>query len=191
MSTDVDRALQTNLAVLCDLLEADAAAIFRPAGDGQLSLRQSTGLHQDDLDVAHVEYGSRRAALGRGDVQRAGTRTLWPLLGPQRDLVAVLYFAALPPHQGGTVHAAVTRVLLQLVEWLHAEEVRPPAAAPRIVRFDMEEALRQELVAAALACAGNVSAIAGILGVTRQTVYVRAERYGLDLRQYRVRGGRR
>lgn len=191
MSTEADRALQTNLAVLCELLAADAGAIFRPAGDGQLSLRQSIGLHQDDLDVARTEYSTRQAPLERGEVQRAGVRTLWPLRGAQQELVAVLYFDALPPVPGSVVHRAVQRVLMQLVEWLRAEEAAPPAPSPRVVRFDVDEALRQELVATALACVGNVSAIAAVLGVTRQTVYVRAERYGLDLRQYRVRGGRR
>lgn len=190
MGLESDRALLNSLTVISQLAGADAVALFAVRAD-RIRLRQCQGIREHDLEIAHATFQGRRADLDAGRSIEVGTRSLLPLLVDDR-LEGLVYFDAPMPHS--LPRGSMRRVLEQVQNWLldgSDLEAGGEPAAPQLARYDPDEAMRQQLITAALRYGGNVSAMATALGVTRQTIYDRADRLGVDLARYRVRLRRR
>ena len=114
--------------------------------------------------------GCRRRRLG----EQAQARLLayhWP--GNIRELANVIERAAL--------FADAPVITGAMLEPLEAEGPRPAAPAPsaRADAVTPEEAMRQHLLGVLEQSAGNISHAAARLGIARNTLYARLEKYGV------------
>ena len=128
------------------------------------------------LARACVEYGLPPKTLG----ERAQARLLsyrWP--GNIRELSNVMERAALFADS-----PVVTEAML---EPLSAEGFRPAAVAPSLGAGAVtpEEAMRQHLLGVLEQSAGNISHAANRLGVARNTLYARLDKYGVRTHRHR------
>ena len=122
------------------------------------------------LARACVDYGLPPKSLG----EQAQARLLayhWP--GNIRELANVMERAAL--------FADAPVITGAMLEPLAAEGPRPAAPAPsaRADAVTPEEAMRQHLLGVLEQSAGNISHAAARLGIARNTLYARLEKYGV------------
>ena len=127
-------------------------------------------LAQRFLDRACVDYGLPRKTLG-GQAQARLLAYRWP--GNVRELANVMERAAL--------FADSPVVTDAVLEPLSAEASHPvaPAVSASVGAVTPEAAMRQYLVGVLEQSAGNISHAAARLGIARNTLYARLEKYGV------------
>lgn len=179
---DRENLLQAYLVVLVELAGAKVGALFEATGARPPLLAQ-VRLDQAAIDAVALAWRSQRAELEARALARMGPAVVWRL-GPTGagETAGLLY---LDRTQAGFPTVAQERVRDSLVEILTRR--RPRALGPVLAQHDPEEGLREQLTLALSRCNGNVAAAARLLGISRQTLYERAERLSIAVASFRFR----
>jgi len=176
----IDRTLQ----VIASMNGAERAAVFRRSGSG-LVLAASRSVDQALLDAAEGLWPALRGALEAGRPVNAGeqslTLTLLPLLHAG-ELVGCVALDALdaklcPPSYRDQVLTIVARAVSRRDEG-------PLAAVAETILEAMpaREHSRGQLLDLLERNQWSIARVARFLGVTRRTVHLRLERYGISRR---------
>lgn len=176
------------LEVLAKLTAQDSgakrSAVFVPGPKG-LGLVAQFGVDQSILDLAQAGWASHRAKLSTGEAVHYGRSALWPIF---RDgsLIAVIYLEAAPadfPDDAGRDNMAQIASTLRYVD--------PPTVIASYLSCGLthtesiEEIKRDQLAILLDLFQGNVAVVARHLGVTRETIYLRARAAKLEVNDYR------
>lgn len=179
---DRETVLRGYLMVLAEMAEAKVGAVFEPRGTKPMLLAHTARLTQEALDVAELAWRAKRPVLEQGGSWRSGPAIVWQLRSSRGETVGLVY---LDHVQRGFPDAAQAHTRDLMVDVLvHTE---PRALGPEIAQEDNDGGLRAQLVLALGRCSGSVATTARLLGVSRQTVYERIERFGVSLREFRLR----
>lgn len=179
---DRESVLGAYLTVVAELAGARVGALFQPHGFRPSLVAHTSRVTQEALDVSELAWGTQREALLASGMWRSGPAVVWHLVGRTGETVGLVY---LDHVQGDFPTSGQTRVRDLIVDVLVKSE--PPALGPAIAQHDPAEGLKDQLVLALARCAGSVATTARLLGVSRQTVYERIERFGISLREFRLR----
>jgi hypothetical protein len=173
-----DRVLLAYLTAMREASEASVAALFVVHGDS-LPLEAGLNVSERDLQNVKLAWSTARREMVRGGVLRIGSAAIWALT----DDVGLIGLAYLQP-AGLDVPLPEQRSLGKLMA-VHLRRLAQSAASDEeaLSEIDPDEQLRLALHR----CAGNVSAIARLLGISRPTVYERAAKIGLNPRDFRIR----
>lgn len=184
--------LRALLTLIRDEAGASTGAVFAPRGKG-LALLAQRDIDQKGLDLAHACWARRRREVNAGQVVLYGCTVLWPLFdGP--ELVALIY---LDRAREGFPNDACRQDAARLVRSLNGVRATSPAVAYLNAAIPMAEAANafqaDQLAIALQTSNGSVAGAARLLNVTRETVYERVDRFGLELESFRPkrRGHRR
>lgn len=179
---DRESVLGAYLTILAELSGAKVGALFQPQGHRPRLVAHTTRVTQDALNAAELAWQTQLPALEASGVWRSGPALVWHLVGRSGETVGLLYLDHVQP---GFPTADQARVRDLLVDVLVRSE--PAALGPALAQHDPERWLKDQLVLALDRCAGSVTRTARLLGVSRQTVYERIERFGVSLREFRLR----
>jgi hypothetical protein len=185
-----DAALRAQLTLLTEDAGATRSAVFAPRDTG-LALVTHCDVDQTALDLAQAGWARRREHLRAGRLVRYGRTVLWPLFdGP--SLVALVYLDQVnEDFPNAECRGAGEQLRLRLARMQMPSPVGTYLAAGLSFIDAAEAVLRDQLAMALDVLDGNVSAVARRLRVTRETVYARAERFGLDVESFRRQRPRR
>jgi hypothetical protein len=183
----MNQTLRTHLLALCQFADARVAAVFLPGDTRPPRLLVQEGLDQEGYDVVHAAWAERRESLERGIAAHYGPRVVRPVTRAGR-LVGLLHMDREPA--GLFDHPEARRLIDQIAEWLAAPS-HGQAVVRRLAQYDPRETLRQQLEAGLTMAGGNITALAEVLGVERQTIYNRARKLGIDFDTFRFRPRRR
>jgi hypothetical protein len=174
VSDDPRRSADKILGFLVALTDARAGAVLSiEAGEPVLFVIRNLGL--DALAGLRPVWLQQRAALAAGRSITDRGRSLIPLLsGP--ELVGILYLEAPRTLDPDTI-ALYT---VSLVQALRAEAKSPPAEIGAMRADDLQ---RLQLLKALDENEWNIARVARILGITRRTVNLRLERFGIKRRR--------
>lgn len=186
MERSLADSFRIGLRTLAEAAGAYAAALFATRSTG-LALLTQIEITQGPLDITHTAWARRRARLEDGHIERYGAAVVWPLFdGP--DLVALVYLDRAPqgfPDDETRETAAVlaARVGRSQLPVAMNSYLTTRLNDPRA----LEEFQRDQLAVSLHVSGGNVAASARQLGVSRQTVYARMDRLGVELSEFRRR----
>lgn len=178
------------LQALLELIRQDAcaarAALFAPSGKG-LSMLAQREIDQSGLDIAHACWVRQRTELDTGRMLLYGCAVLWPLFdGPV--LTALIY---LDRAREGFPDDASRGDAARLLRIMANVSIGSPVAAyldAGIVASQAADSFLADQLAMALqGASGNVTGVARALGLSRETVYERVDRFGIDLEEFRPR----
>ncbi len=178
------------LQALLELVRQDAnsarVALFAPSGKG-LSLLAQKNIDQSGLDIAHACWVRQRREIDAARPFLYGCALLWPLFdGP--ELKALLYLDRVREGFPDDTSREDARRLLRIMTNVR---VGSPVAAyldAGIVATKVADSFLADQLAMALQGAnGNVTSAARALGISRETVYERVDRFGIDLETFRPR----
>lgn len=179
-----DRVLGVQLGALADLAGSPVAALYSPAGS-RLTLRAQRNLDQAAIDHVELAWLTQRRELERGGLVRLGPAVAWPLLNGRHELVAIVFLSSAPAGFPDDVDQQNGAIIVRRV----GQGRTPTAVGPQLAEaYGRDE--RERLVATLRLTAGNVAAAARILGVVRDTIYYRLERFGLTVADFRPGRGR-
>lgn len=180
---------------------ARGAAVFARAL-GELRLALSIELDQATLDAAARLWSGQRDALTRGEVVPTpidgGVAHGVPVRSGDKlvGLLVVNTAGPLKPEQLATLrHLASLAAPALEADAVPASAHPARAAAPEsaisayLGRTPADDVLRDQMLGLLTANEWNVARVARLLGVTRRTVYMRLERWGLE--RVKVRIGRK
>lgn len=169
---------------------ASVCALFIPRQQAGLALVCQESLDQVALDIAHGAWARRREDFEAGRAARYGQALVLPLFDGPR-LVGIGYFNpagdAFPDEEARADTALVAARLAQ---------VRPAGgyssyAATGLSGPDaIDDVFRDQLAVILDGAEGNVSMAARQVGLTRQALYNRADKLGVDLSTFRKRRAR-
>lgn len=185
---DVSR-LRILLEALADQVGAECCAVFMPRQMG-LGLVAYVEVDQVAIDVANGAWIRHSRKLEEGTAISYGQALVWPLFDNSR-CVAVIYLDKAPASI--TKDEDARRCVSDIVARLH--RVVPPTLFNNYLAIGLSladarrEAERDQLIMALRLTAGKIRATARLLGVTRETIYKRADRLKVDLDEFRHAGG--
>lgn len=177
----------TRHALLSLILE-DAGAkrgiVFAQRGEG-LAFVAQCNINQIGMDLAYACWARRRADLKAGRLVRYGRAVVWPLFrGP--ELAAFIY---LDHAHENFPSPASQQDALRLLQRMADSRVASPAASYLAAGLGFAKAGDQfqadQLALALESTGGNVTAAAGLLQISRETVYARAEEHDIDIDRIR------
>lgn len=172
------------LKALQEAAHAGQAALLAVRNSGLVLITQH-GLDQVGIDLAQVLWIRRQADVQRGQIVWRGPALLWPLFdGP--DLVGAIFLDHAPstfPDDASRADGAAMATRLRRV-YLPYPETSYLEARPTQARA-LDDFLEDQLVIQLMRWGGNVAAVSRSLGVSRETVYTRAERYNIDITEFR------
>jgi ActR/RegA family two-component response regulator len=172
VADDPRRSADRILTRLVQIHQARGGAILRPRQD-QAEIWLSTGLSLSAVAELPVRWADHRAALAQGrPVVEAGFALMPAMLGD--EMVAALYLAQ--PEDPAVGDARVFGAAI--AQAVRAEEENPirrwaPETSPT------EEA-RLQLLSLLERHEWNIAEVARLLGVTRRTVYMRLQSFGIE-----------
>lgn len=172
--------------------QAQIGAVFVPRGDG-LALVAQFGINQPALDVVNACWLRHQKELRAGHVVRFSAARLWPLFdGP--EIAALVYLDRAPadfPDDRTRDDGALIAARAQRCGKPSAlDALVPPGYRPADIIAELE---RDQLVMLLTTHRGNVTAVAGAMGLCRDTVYdlLRNAKPSLSIEQFRPRRRRR
>lgn len=178
--------LRLALSALGHLSGALHVALFAPRGPG-LTLVANHDVDHVAMELATAAWARKRERLERGEVLPYGGATIWPLFdGP--TLVAFVYLSVA---SDDFPTAEMRRLGADIVERLRGVNV--PTATTAYVARGMslaeaqEEAVRDAMITVLERLNGNATAAAAVLGISRETLYSRADRLSIDIPAFRKR----
>jgi hypothetical protein len=172
VTEDPRQAADKTLAYLVSYLRARAGAVLTlDAEEPSLFIGQS--LRLDTLSALRALWVDHRPALLDGRLVREGSHALIPIQHT-RQLVALLYLDAPRPFEPESI--AVFQVAL--AEAVRASCHRPPFET-YLGSTRSEDLQRQHLLVTLSQNDWNIARAARLMGVTRRTVYLRLQRYGI------------
>lgn len=200
MPRDPREFLAELLKTVRTIADARGTAAFARA-QGELRLALSIELDQATLDAAARLWSDQREVLARGDVAptpiEGGVAHGLPVRSGDKlvGLLVINTAGPLKPEQ-----LANLRHLASLAAPALEADANPaavPAARPTIDsavsaylgRTPADDVLRDQMLGLLTANEWNVARVSRLLGVTRRTVYMRLERWGLE--RIKVRIGRK
>lgn len=178
--------LRLALTALSHLTGALHVALFAPRASA-LTLVANHDVDHLAMELSTGAWLRKRDLLERGEVLSYGGATIWPLFdGPA--LVAFVYLSV-APHD--FPNPEVYRLGVDIVERLRGVNV-PTATTAYVVRGlslaqAKEEAVRDAMIIMLERLNGNATAAAAMLGISRETLYSRADRLGIDIQTFRKR----
>jgi ActR/RegA family two-component response regulator len=172
VAEDPRRSADRILTRLVQIHQARGGAILRPRQD-QADIWLSSGLSLSAVAELPVRWADHRAALAAGrPVVEAGFALLPAMLGD--EMVAALYLA-----QPENLAAGDLRVFGAAI----AQAVQAAAApGPRwaVPETSPTEEARLQLLSLLERHEWNIAEVARLLGVTRRTVYMRLQSFGIE-----------
>ena len=202
---DPRRLAERTLEVVCSLSNGHSGAVFTCTDpSGGVNLFASRGINQAVLDVMPVVWDARGDSLRQGEIvyvsDRANERRLGPLSdsssGPasfavvpvfdDEALVALLYVDSEETHfcDGHDLErlGKFSRIIAKAVT-----ESTSPVEAGRtseawqsyLERTPVEDMEREKLLLLLNRNEWNIARVARLMGVTRRTIYLRLQRYGI------------
>lgn len=178
------------------IADARGMAAFARA-QGELKLALSIELDQSTLDAASQLWARHREALASGQTVpvavSAGVAHGLPVRSGDQ-LVGLLIATTAGPLTPEAAKSLADLATLAAPALQSAETVVPQAmpAPPQSVisaylgRTPAEDVLRDQMLGLLTANEWNIARVARLLGVTRRTVYMRLERWGLERVKIRV-----
>ncbi len=184
VTDDPRQAADKTLAYLVSYLRAKAGAVLTLEGEDP-SLFIGRSLRLETLSALRSLWVSHQSALLSGRLVTDGTHALLPIQH-SGELVALLYLDAPRPFEPEAI--SVFQVAL-------AEAVRANGQSAPIETYlattRSEDLQRQHLLVTLSQSDWNIARAARLMGVTRRTVYLRLQRYGIPrkrvARELRVR----
>ena len=187
-SNDPDDPNEATRRALLSLIVEDAGAkcgiVFAQRGEG-LAFVAQCNMNQRGMDLAYACWARRREDLKAGRLIRYGGAVVWPLFqGP--ELAAFIYLDQAHEKFPGP---ASQQDALRLLQRMADTRVASPAASYLAAGIAFAEAGDQfqadQLAMALESTGGNVTAAAGLLQISRETVYARAEEHDIDIDRIR------
>lgn len=184
VSEDPRHAADKVLGLLSSVARASAAALLAVDGS-EISVFASRDLPLDSLTKVRDAWRSHRRALAAGKAVKSDAL----VLAPVRDggeLVAVLCLQ-------GAEHFAPDDAVVYEVTLAKAVRARrgPQSVEGYLTSATSAELQRDHLLTALSQNEWNISRVARILGVTRRTVYLRLQRFGIARKRVPKTLGRR
>jgi hypothetical protein len=193
------RLAEQTLDIVLTLTHGRCAAVFR-IEDGKALLFASRGLDQMALDAAQADWASHRTDLARGgivDIPAAGAESprahvTTPVRAGAR-LIGFVYVDGAEPHfldeDGRRRLAKFEAILARALD----APAPPPGERPRGWERDLDGnaalgAERERLLMMLERNEWNIARVARLMNVTRRTIYLRLERYGLPRERVRKDG---
>lgn len=195
---DPKRLAELAVEVVMSVSHAQRGAVFAVESEG-LVLCAGLGLDQSVLDATRAAWASERATLEKGQALVRDAEPLRPgnssaILPLKQDdrLAAVLYLDGpqatfLPAVKAGRV-ADSTKVVARALErgaFPAAARPVPKAWEEYLAETPAEQVARAQLVALLDRNEWNIARVARLMRVTRRTVYLRLERYGVERKKVR------
>jgi ActR/RegA family two-component response regulator len=172
VADDPRRSADRILTRLVQIHQARGGAILRPRQD-QAEIWLSSGLSLSAVAELPVRWADHRAALSAGrPVVEAGFALLPAMLGD--EMVAALYLA-----QPENLAAGDLRVFgAAIAQAVQAAAVPGPRWA--VPETSPTEEARLQLLSLLERHEWNIAEVARLLGVTRRTVYMRLQSFGIE-----------
>lgn len=195
---DPKRLAELAVEIVMSVSHAQRGAVFAIEGEG-LVLCAGQGLDQPVLDATRAAWEKERPALTKGQALVREAEPLRPgcasaILPLQQDdkLAAILYLdgpqaSFLPAVREGRV-AESTKVVVRALErgaFPAAARPVPKAWEEYLAETPAEQVARAQLVALLDRNEWNIARVARLMRVTRRTVYLRLERYGVERKKVR------
>lgn len=195
---DPKRLAELAVEIVMSVSHAQRGAVFAVENEG-LVLCAGLGLDQPVLDATRAAWDKERAALMKGQAivresepQRPGCASAILPLKQDDRLAAVLYLdgpqgSFLPAVREGRV-AESTKVVTRALErgaFPAAARPVPKAWEEYLAETPAEQVARAQLVALLDRNEWNIARVARLMRVTRRTVYLRLERYGVERKKVR------
>jgi GAF domain-containing protein len=197
------------LEMVMSLTNGRSGAVFTREGD-RLTLFASRGIDQHVLDSVDAAWTRQREGFLRGETVYVPDRDRDTSLGraPERggpaslavapvfsgdELVALFYVDSLQPHFC-TPHdlermGKFSRILAKAVTNGAAAEGREPVRAEAwehyLERTPMDDMAREKLLLLLNRNEWNIARVSRLMGVTRRTIYLRLQRYGVPREKIR------
>jgi hypothetical protein len=172
VTDDPRQAADKTLAYLVSYLRARAGAVLTVDTE-EPSLFIGQSLRLETLSALRALWVEHQAALLNGRLVREGSHALVPIQHSQ-ELVALLYLDAPRPFEPESI--SVFQVAL--AEAVRASSRRPPFET-YLGSTRSEDLERQHLLVTLSQNDWNIARAARLMGVTRRTVYLRLQRYGI------------
>ncbi|HKC13635.1 MAG TPA: helix-turn-helix domain-containing protein [Vicinamibacteria bacterium] len=172
VTDDPRQAADKTLAYLVSYLRARAGAVLTLDSE-EPSLFIGQSLRLETLSALRALWVAHQPALLAGQLVSEGSHALIPIQH-SRELVALLYLDAPRPFEPESI--AVFQVAL--AEAVRANFRRPPFEA-YLGSTRSEDLQRQHLLVTLSQNDWNIARAARLMGVTRRTVYLRLQRYGI------------
>jgi hypothetical protein len=163
------------LDVLLAQTGARGAAVLvpDPHDPSALQVFAASGVSMSRLVDVHARWPTVRTRVVGGHAQHSGDQYLGPLLG-RGAFVGALYVDGLREVVDIEVYHTVLAAAVELAQ-------RPRLELDEFVVTEKErEAVKKQLVDALHRNEWNIARVARILGVTRRTIYLRLQRFGID-----------
>jgi hypothetical protein len=178
------QAVETLIEFLANAHAAERAAVFVTDED-RISLYFGRSMKQSALDWAHEGWRWHASKLQRGFEVRDGSESLIPIMR-EKALIAVLYLEAPAIHM-----EIVLDVASQLAEAIHYSRsaVAQGAVDAYLEVTPEDEIQRQKIMVLLAKNENNLSRVARILSISRQSLYRRMGVLGIA-RERALRGSR-
>jgi len=194
---DPKRLAELAVEIVMSLSHAQRGAVFAIEPEG-LVLCAGMGLDQAVLDATHAVWNEERSALNQGQMSvrplagRAGHASAILPLRQGDALKALLYLdgtesSFVPAVKEGRV-AESTKVVLRALE----RGAFPATARPvpkdwedYLAQTPAEQVARAQLIALLDRNEWNIARVARLMRVTRRTIYLRLDRYGVERKRIR------
>jgi Bacterial regulatory protein, Fis family len=194
---DPKRLAELAVEIVMSLSHAQRGAVFAIEPEG-LVLCAGMGLDQAVLDATHAAWNEERASLNQGQISvrplagRAGHASAILPLRQGDALKALLYLdgteaSFVPAVKEGRV-AESTKVVLRALE----RGAFPATARPvpkdwedYLASTPAEQVARAQLIALLDRNEWNIARVARLMRVTRRTIYLRLDRYGVERKRVR------
>jgi hypothetical protein len=178
------QAVETLIEFLANAHAAERAAVF-VVDEDRISLYFGRSMEQGALDWTHEGWRWHSAKLQRGFEVRDGNESLIPIMR-EKVLVAVLYLEAPAIHM-----EIVLDVAAQLAEAVHYSRsaVAQGAVDAYLEVTPEDEIQRQKIMVLLAKNENNLSRVARILSISRQSLYRRMGVLGIA-RERALRGSR-
>lgn len=174
------------MVVLAERNDATCAALFM-LHEGRPSLVAQFDLNQLALNTVHGACAQRRDELGEGTLLHYGEAVVWPLFD-DRQLVGLAYLNRAPESfPDDKCRQEGADIVAHLRQWTPPSNLGAYVASG-LSLVEAGKAVERDVLAGALELMkGNVSAVADMFNVTRETIYRRADRLHVDIDRYRKR----
>jgi hypothetical protein len=195
---DPKRLAELAVEIVMSVSHAQRGAVFAVEAEG-LVLCAGMGLDQSVLDATRTAWDRERATLTKGqslvreaEPLRPGCASAIMPLRQDDRLAAILYLDGpvatfLPSVREGRV-AESTKVVLRALErgaFPAAARPVPKAWEEYLAETPAEQVARAQLIALLDRNEWNIARVARLMRVTRRTVYLRLERYGVERKKVR------
>jgi GAF domain-containing protein len=203
---DPRRLAERTLEVVMSLSNGRSGAVFTCPGEssGPVTLFASRGIDQAVLDTVPAVWEAHRDSFGRGQTlyvgDRAAERRLPPLdpgrpspasfavvpVFEEETLLALLYVDSLEPHFCDAHDLERLTKFSRIVAKAVLESAAPgehgrtsEAWESYLERTPVEDMEREKLLLLLNRNEWNIARVARLMGVTRRTIYLRLQRYGI------------